>query len=159
MIKSGALLCRGPLELFFVLVVWKKSCHVFPQGYMIKQTNTRTKQEFDGSGKETQAVTVKQFLIKKQNAGLLTLVRMSQALLNIARRCCHWLEKKNKTFLSSLRPLRRKNEHEGFMGRKGSFTALEVLLIKTHFCLWVFWVCALGLFHISSYFIWQMRIK
>lgn len=102
-------------------------------------------------------MTVKQFLIK--NAGLLTLMRMSQALLNIARRCCHWLEIKNKTFLSSLRPLRRKNEYEGFLGWNRSFTALEVLLIKTHFCLWVFesahWVYFI--FHHILYDKWELQ--
>lgn len=44
-IKSGALLCSGPPE-FSVKnpsVKWKKSCHVFPHGYMIKQTQEQNR--------------------------------------------------------------------------------------------------------------------
>lgn len=64
-IKSGALLCRGPLEFLLKTFGQMEETVSCVPARLHDKTNTRTKQEYTGSGKETQAMTVKQFLTKR----------------------------------------------------------------------------------------------
>lgn len=87
---------------------------------------------------------------------------MSQTLLNIARRCCHWLEIKNKTFLSSLRPPRRKEWTWRIHGTKCTFHWIFYSTLDSSnqdpFLSMGFWVCDWVYLSYFIMFIWQMRI-